>query len=104
MNKSERIIIHMVTHSIKRLAELQRRLTQLNEMKDGDPETKQADIMALSIETIQLLSNIEPALPLALKELPEFKAWVISAQESIKRIKADAGILGNICECKGCHE
>jgi hypothetical protein len=104
MNKNERVIIHMVTHSIKRLAELQRRLSQLSEMKDGDPEIKQADIVALSTETIELLSNIEPALPLALKELPELKVWVTSAQEALVRIKADGGIIGNICECKGCKQ
>jgi hypothetical protein len=102
MNKNERIIIHMLTHSIKRLAELQRRLSQLNEIKDGDPLVKQADIVALSTETIELLGNIEPALPLGLQYLPEFKVWIVSAQEAITRIKADAGINGNICECKGC--
>lgn len=99
----KQIILHMVTHSIKHLADLQLRLTRLNESKDADPEAKKIEIVALSTETIELLSTLEPALPLALKELPEFKTWIVSAQDALQRIKADNGILGNICQCKGCR-
>ena len=98
----KQIILHLVTHLFKKLASLQLRLSRLNDSKEGDPEVRKLEIVALSTETIELLSTLEPALTLALKELPEFHLWVVSAQEAILRIKADNGILGNICECKGC--
>lgn len=96
------IILHLVTHLFKRLASLQLRLSRLNDSKDGDPEVKRLEIVALSTETIEILSMIEPALPIAAKELPELKLWIISSQEALTRIKADGGITGNICQCKGC--
>jgi hypothetical protein len=100
--KSNDIILHMVTGNLKIIADLQRRLSQLNENKETSSDIKEAEKIRLSTETIQHLAVIEPALNLAIKEMPEFKVWLTSAQDALIRIKADGGIIGNICECRGC--
>jgi hypothetical protein len=97
-------LIHMLQHNILLLGEFQRRLAQINKLKNLDDSHAQEQIVQLSQDSIRLLHTLEPCLTYALTKFPEFKDFILSCNDAIARIKKDNAIEGYNCDCKGCQQ
>lgn len=102
IDKLQQYTLHMLEYSILLLGEYQRRLRQLDELLKVDPIVTQEKINQLAGDSIRLLKIIEPALPYAITQFPEFKEFLVSCSDTVSKIKKDNGIDGK-CECRGCN-
>ena len=100
MTKS--ILLHMIHHNLIHLGELQRRLATINGAQGISDSYRKEKITEWATLSIRILNTIEPALPFALIEYPEFKDFIQSCVDTIAKMKEAEKIKGNICQCKGC--
>lgn len=96
------LLLHLIQHTLQHLGELQRRLSQLHDNKSIAESYRTEKITELATESVRLLTTLDPALPLALQEFPEFKDFIESCIDTVKRMRESAKVTTNICNCKGC--
>lgn len=99
---ADALLLHLIQHTLQHLGELQRRLSQLHDNKSIAESYRTEKITELAAESVRLLTTLEPALPLALQEFPEFKDFIESCIDTVKRMRESAKVTTNICNCKGC--
>ncbi len=98
----KQILLHMIYHNLTHLGELQRRLSTLHSATGVSDSYKKEKITEWATITVRLLGEIEPALVFALEHYPEFKDFINSCIDTLKKMREAEGIKTNICQCKGC--